>query len=333
MATGRDNGPRPVNINPYERSLLPTDPQFANLLMNWSHYRQRLVVFLGAGASVGARSKTNGYPLPTAFSLRNLIWRAFMCDAPDMFKPEDIQLVSLEHAAALAERCVGRAALLELLAGVFHVEAPLWQHAVLPFLQPSAIFSPNYDSLIEDGWRLHSSAEGIARLRPYYRDERPDTTPHVPLYKPHGTLERLTEPIGDGGIVITQFDYIKMLRYRREAPDRCLGNTENACVVFIGYSFQDLDIAASLYAIRNPQEKRTIPWYAVFPRNDENVRAMYDERYGIRQINRTFFNFLVELDDAVNFIPEPWKVRNLDTLSGIMRSPAMHHTGAEAGIT
>ena len=58
MATGRDNGPRPVNINPYERSLLPTDPQFANLLMNWSHYRQRLVVFLGAGASVGARSKT-----------------------------------------------------------------------------------------------------------------------------------------------------------------------------------------------------------------------------------------------------------------------------------
>jgi hypothetical protein len=58
---------------------------------------------------------------------------------------------------------------------------------------------------------------------------------------------------------------------------------------------------------------------------------MYDERYGIRQINRTFFDFLVELDEAVNFIPEPWKVKYLDLLPGIMRSPAMRHTAAEAG--
>lgn len=332
MSTGRDHGPRPIDIEPYRRCSRPADAQFENLLTNFKHYRQRLVVFLGAGASVGARSKTTGEPLPTAFPLRNLIWRAFMCDDPACFDPADIQLVSLEHAAALAERCAGRSALLELLATVFNVDAPLWQHAVLPFLQPSAIFSPNFDSLIEEGWRAHSAYEGLGRLRPYYRDERLDSTPHVPLYKPHGTLERLNEPIGEGGLVITQFDYIKMLAYRRDALQRCLGNLDNACVIFIGYSFQDLDIATALYSMRNPQENRRIPWYAVFPRNDESVRAMYDERYGIRQINRTFLDFLVELDEAIDFIPEPWKFEKLDSLSGIYKPPVMRHTVAEAGI-
>jgi len=115
----------------------------------------------------------------------------------------------------------------------------LWQHAVLPFLAPSALFSPNFDSLIEEGWRLHAANVNVGRLRPYYRDENQDATLHIPLYKPHGTLERLYEPVGEGGLVITQFDYISMLSYRREALNNCLNNLNNACVVFIGYSFQD----------------------------------------------------------------------------------------------
>jgi len=124
-----------------------------------------------------------------------------MYDERSEFNPEEIQLVSLEHAAALAERCVGREALLQLLAKSFHIDAPLWQHAVLPFLAPSALFSPNFDSLIEEGWRLHAANAAVGRLRPHYRDENEDATPHIPLYKPHGTLERLYEPVGEGGLL------------------------------------------------------------------------------------------------------------------------------------
>jgi len=242
-----------------------------------------------------------------------------MAIRPDEFRPDALTLVSLEHAAALVERSAGRAALLSHLMERFDVSAPLWQHAVLPFMRPSAIFTSNYDTLVEQSWALHTSVEELGRLRLYYKDENPDGTPHIPLYKPHGTTDRATEAVGEGGLVITQFDYIEMLCYRRKALDRCLSNLQNACIVFIGYSFQDLDIATSLYEMRNPHYRRSIPWYAVFPRNDENVRAMYLERYGIRQINRTFFDFMLDVDAEVGFIPGSWKFDNVDNIAGIVQ--------------
>ncbi len=59
-----------------------------------------------------------------------------------------------------------------------------------------------------------------------------------------------------------------------------------------------------------------------FPRDDENVRAMYNERYGIRQINRTFFDFMMDLDQKVNFIPDKWKFAMLDSIHGVAKSGA-----------
>jgi len=120
-----------------------------------------------------------------------------------------------------------------------------------------------------------------------------------------------------GGLVITQFDYIEMLSYRRQALHKCLLNLNNTCVVFIGYSFQDLDIATALHEMRNPVSTRQIPWYAVLPRDDENVRGMYSDRYGIRQINRTFFDFMIDLDEAVGFIPEHWKFASIEKIDGV----------------
>jgi hypothetical protein len=40
----------------------------------------------------------------------------------------------------------------------------------------------------------------------------------------NGTPERATEAIGQCGLVITQFDYIEMLSYRRDALHNCLSN-------------------------------------------------------------------------------------------------------------
>jgi hypothetical protein len=314
----KDDGPRSVDGAPYEPYEADPDPNFANFLNNWNNHKGHIIIFLGAGASVGARNRL-GRALPTAYYLRNLLWQKFMAPKPEEFTPDRLSLVSLEHASALVERSVGRSILLKELSQQFDVAAPLWQHAVLPFLHPRGIFTSNYDTLIEQGWAVHSSVEELGTLRPYYRDETPDAVRHIPLYKPHGSIVRASEPVGEGGLVVTQFDYIEMLSYRRNALSKCLSNLQNTCVIFIGYSFQDLDIATSLYDMRNPHAKRSIPWYAVFPRNDENVRGMYDERYGIRQINRTFFQFMLDLDDAVGLTPEAWKFNNIESINGIVK--------------
>jgi hypothetical protein len=327
-----DDGVKPIDRDPYERAEASTDPNLINLIANWKHHGDNTIFFLGAGSSVGARNRL-GRALPTAFHLRTSLWRDFMVNQPDSFNPESLGFMSLEHAAALVERSAGRDALITTLIDGFSAEAPLWQHAVLPFLRPKGLFTTNYDSLIEKGWALHASTENLGSLRKYFRDEEPDTQLHIPLYKPHGTLERAGYKVGEGGLVITQFDYIEMLEYRRSALRRCLENLQNACIIFIGYSFQDLDIATALYEMRNPYEKRKTPWYAVFPRSDENVRGMYEERYGIRQINRTFFNFILDIDDALGVIPEQWKFKGINSLAGVVKPQATNCTAAVPNIS
>ena len=315
-----DDGLRPIDVDPHTRSAAAEDENFENFSTNWKHYRERLVLFLGAGASVGARNHSDK-ALPTAFHLRNRLWEQLMTPRGTKFDPVQLGLVSLEHAAALMERSAGREAILNHVIAYFQIKAPLWQHGVLPYLKPSAMFTTNYDNLVEKGWRLHPSSEGVGDFRLYYRDEDPDQGDAIPFYKPHGTVDRAKQPVGAGGLVLTQFDYLEMLNTRREALRKCLQNLNSACVLFIGYSFQDLDIAAELFEMRNPTQRRTIPWYAVFPRNDQNVRAMYDERYGIRQINRTFLDFMADLDEREDFIPKGWKYSEITNIKGIARSP------------
>jgi len=105
-----------------------------------------------------------------------------------------------------------------------------------------------------------------------------------------------------------------MLNTHKEMLDLFMEGFSQRCVIFIGYSFFDTDISSFLYKMRNPSAKRGIPWYAVFPRDDDDVRRMYDQKYGIRQINRTFCDFLHDLDLAVDFIPAEWKFDRIQEL-------------------
>ncbi len=81
------------------------------------------------------------------------------------------------------------------------------------------------------------------------------------------------------------------------------------CAVFVGYSFMDMDIASHLFGLR--QKDRGLHWYAIFPRGDPDVTRMYATQFGIQQINRTFFEFLVDLDNEVDFIPAELKHANI----------------------
>jgi hypothetical protein len=127
----------------------------------------------------------------------------------------------------------------------------------------------------------------------------------VPLYKPHGTLTHANQPVGLGGLVITQFDYFQMVANYRKMLQQTMTGFSRCCVLIIGYSFGDMDIGAELYTLHGQQP--SIPWYAVFPRNDPQVRSMYSTQLGIHQVNRTFEEFLAELDERVNFIPSEFK--------------------------
>jgi hypothetical protein len=279
----------------------PPDSNFEDFIDNWQKlFRGRLVVFLGAGASIGARNKSD-QSLLNAYELRNSLWEAFKwSDTGRPFDPAELRLMSLEHAAAIIEAKTGRTALADYLVERFFCTRPLWQHLVLPYLEPVSLFTTNYDELVEHGYKSYAG-----KILDIICEDRAPMPGWTPLYKPHGSLSHANQPIGKGGLVITQFDYLEMIVQYRSMLRRAMKDFDTACVLLVGYSFGDMDIGAELYSIRKQNDG--IPWYAVFPRDDPQVRKMYSNRFRIEHINRTFESFLAEFDDRVGFIPEDLK--------------------------
>lgn len=308
-----DHAMRETDVHPYERRTYPEDYNFKNLCDNWQHYKDNLIVFLGAGASIGAINGS-GVKLPNAYELRNELWLECMVSAAEKnsYDLNNLGLMTLEHAAALVEVKCGRTILTNYTKSRFQGTKPLWQHVVLPFLNPKAVFTTNYDDLIENGWKLKNIQADGPQMMSIFKNDNGRHTDFIPVYKPHGTVEWPGRDIKEGGIVITQFDYYEMLNDKKDMLKSFMENFNNSCVIFIGYSFMDMDIASILYEIR--QKNNGIHWYAVFPRDDAEVRNMYATKYSIKQINRTFLDFLVDLDAEVNFIPSDWKFGNLSQM-------------------
>lgn len=274
------------------------DDNFEEFASNWAHFKERLVVFLGAGASMGAVNRA-GEKLPGAFELRNAMWETYKHEGPTPFDPAELKLMSLEHASAIIETKVGRAEISKFLERSFDCDKPLWNHVALPYLEPKAVFTTNYDELIEKGYKEHSAVIDVIC------DDRKPISPRVPIYKPHGSLSHAGQSIGCGGLVITQFDYFEMISTYRKMLERTIKTFGGKCVLVMGYSFGDMDIGSELYRLR--QQTSDTPWYTVFPRDDALVRKMYSKRLGIEQINATVESFLAALDDRVDFLPDRLK--------------------------
>jgi hypothetical protein len=272
------------------------DENFEEFVQNWPRFRERIVVFLGAGASVGALN-VDSVPLPNAYELRNSLWEEFKADRTRPFDPAELRLMSLEHAAAIIETSTGRDEVNKFLLKQFTCDKPLWQHLVLPHLSPLSIFTTNYDEMVELGYKCHGPVPDIVC------DGRDVPSGRQAIYKPHGSLGHSNRKVGEGGLVITQFDYFSMISEYRKMLKKSLAPLGEACVLIAGYSFGDMDIGAELFALR--KEYPGTPWYTVFPRTDPQVRQMYSQRLNIRQIGMTLEGFLSELDKRVGFIPAP----------------------------
>lgn len=295
---------------PYTRNKYPVDSNFNSLCDNWELYKSKIAIFLGAGASFGAVNN-KGDRLLGAYQLRNEIWSKFMLNPKERenYDFANIASMTLEHASAIAQSKADRLSLTEFIRGKYIANQTLWQHAVMPFMKPKAIFTTNYDNLIELGFQLHSGDDRVEKYDEVF-DDNYNSKEYVPIYKPHGSVSKSNNEVGHGGIVISQFDYFDIHNSRANMLKKFVDLLSDKCVIFIGYSFMDFDISRLIYDMA--RKNKTPRWYAVFPRNDDNIRNMYLENYQIKQINRTFFDFLIDLDEAVDFIPKEWKFANMN---------------------
>ena len=195
---------------------------------------KRVVLVFGSGALFGAKLP-QGKKILLGDDLRNAI-----CDE---FLDEDFKKESLQFVAELAETRAGLFALQEFVADQLEGLEPASFHLDIPKFNWRALFTTNYDILIEDAYRKAEVA--LQRCRPVISNSDPldeirRTDDQVPLYKLHGCVSRPRDKSLPFILTIDQYDDHLASRDRlfKELYELAFENT----IIFVGHGLQDADI-------------------------------------------------------------------------------------------
>lgn len=212
---------------------------------------QKLVPFLGAGASLGQNERSG---LPTGSDLSKSL--AKRChypgkDSHDLLRVA--QFFALKRGEMRLRECVR-----ELLS-LPNVQ-PGEVHQILAGWPVKVVFTTNYDNLMERAFVMKGKDPSKVIYNRFGDQEQINSDPaiHTPLvYKLHGSLENIDT------MVITEDNYIdfliSLIEGNPKIPDtisRCfLANS----ILFIGYGLKDWNIRVLLRYFR----KNDIRWYSV----------------------------------------------------------------------
>lgn len=272
---------------------LPANIDWAPLLFNLK--RQKLVPFLGAGASLGF----NGAPgLPSGGKLAAML--AEECGYPGGDK-HDLPRVAQYYALTYGERRM-REFVNEQL-GLADVK-PGEVHNLLAGWPIKAVLTTNYDNLMERAFSKKDKdpAKAIYERRGDQEQIKMPPSVHQPLvYKLHGSLEDIDS------MVITEDNYIdfliSLIEGNPKLPDAISGIFRSDSILFIGYGLKDWNIRVLLRYFRKDEDIRS---FAV--QRDLRVAAspaagrewesivLYWERKNISVYNCDALAFVRELD-------------------------------------
>lgn len=244
----------------------------------------RIVLFLGAGANYHCKM-TSGEGMPTGNKLSEMLSQKFQVRKAS----------SLQETAELAEANSSRAALntyiIELLTGA----TPSSSYRLISSFRWSAIFTTNYDLLVED---VYKASSRIQKLKVYYTStQQMDDGPNeVPFYKLHGCISRADTT--EGRLVITPDDYADYRRNRARLFNRLADLLYDRPFLYLGYGRQDSnfrDILADVYE----EMKGQIPeGFALFPGKEPEDELVWRKK-NITLIDTDVDEFLKEIDRLV----------------------------------
>jgi tetratricopeptide (TPR) repeat protein len=175
---------------------------------------------------------------------------------------------------------------------------PTRAHKIITKYDWAAIFTTNFDDLVEIAYRVNT--ERLKPSQPIYSERfqvNPSDRSKVYLFKIMGSI---TAAEGESGhMVLSRADYNRALIRRRKYLELLSDFVKTGTIVFIGYSFGDrlvLDIIDDLIEIYGIDR---LPWsYALFEQLqqiDEKMQHMFSSRK-IIPLEYTFDNFFEFLD-------------------------------------
>ena len=268
--------------------------------------RGKVVLLLGAGALFGAKFP-EGKRLLLGDDLRDSICDEFL---DGEFKGESLQFV-----AELACNASSLFALQAFVSEQFRGIEPADFHKKIPLFNWRAIFSTNYDLLIEDSYRLANNPlqkcrSIISNYDPL--DEVSRTNDTVPLVKLHGCVSRPMDPELPFILTVDQYnDYMenrdRLFKFLYE-----LG-FENT-LVFVGHSLKDANIRQIISLIEKNVGTGRPRYYLIKPKAKHQEVELWNSKR-ISVLDGSFEEFLDLLEE---------KMDENDRKLGLVRPPRTH---------
>ncbi len=246
------------------------------------------VLFLGAGATQDAGG-------PSGPQLAKLLADHFAVDIPT----SDLQHFS---DILVSQPEVDREAIDSKIIDIFHTLKPAPGHFSLPKLPWKAIFTTNYDRLIEKAYDSFDSHEDAITQQTLHKiiDSRnfaPLTNPlHVPLYKLHGCISHIKKRTP---LILTTRDYEK--KKNRNVMLRVLRNfAREHAILFVGYSFAEPTILKLLDDIEETSPYRSHRTMYLVTMSPKPAEVKFFESRRIAVVGKPFSEAFAELCSAID---------------------------------
>jgi tetratricopeptide (TPR) repeat protein/cold shock CspA family protein len=247
--------------------------------------RGKVVLFLGAGASIGSKLPAGDKP-PIGIELRDRIAKRFLAS----YEETD----SLSWVADLAESNSDLVTLQQFVAEQYKGLIPAEFHNLLPSFSWRGIVTTNFDQLVEN---IYSQARApVQRLVPFLRntdridDLLRDTASVALIYDTSLPL------------ILSKEQYIKYRQGRSRLFDMFKEWASENTIVYVGYSIQDSNLREILIDLEKEVPSRPVG-YLVKP-NAKQEEIKFWSNKNISVLSSTFEQFITMLDHEV---PKPFR--------------------------
>ena len=255
---------------------------------------ERVVLFLGAGASMEAESVDGKRP-PSSKQLA--------IDLAQHFLGQDLSDFGLMQVAEMASRARGQNVVFEFIRSQLKVFKPSSAHKLIPTFRWHTIATTNYDTLVEDAYGLVK--EPIQDLLRFVKDAEPIETKKSEVLNPlvylklHGCIHHAHD--AEIPLLLDPSHYEHYQANRKRLFDRLSDYAHEIPFLFIGYALTDPHIQNLIYRLDRTRSRPE--YYVVTPNIPDAVRQHWLSKR-IVAINATFGSFMTALNGV---IPNPWR--------------------------
>ncbi len=250
----------------------------------------RAVLFLGAGATKGARTLDNKEP-PLGDELRDLIAERFL--------DNDNIVETLSWVSELAISATDLFTVQDFIADQFRDLIPSEFHALIPTFRWRGIATTNFDRVVETAY--DNSGDAIQRIVPFLSnddrvDEKLREQSSLALLKLHGCITRTHDNQLPLILTVDQYTTYKNNRNRLFQMLEEWGS-ENT-IIFVGHKLRDTNLRKILLNLTQNTTSRP-QYYLVQPNVNELECKLWSDKK-ITVVNTTFEDMLKALDKVIS---------------------------------